>query len=160
MIGFGRAVAGAGPVEVGEYVGGTLVQGAAERGELDQGFRYATAERGDQRGHQLSAAGAVGFAVGGDHPLVDAPGRFDLDVVLAREQLFEAGLLLVGEQVSAGVQGPPGSVERVGGATAVSVQVQLDAASAAVQPRRRPGGPRGRGPSPRPRPGVPRWWRS
>ena len=33
---FGGAVAGAGPVEVGQHVGGSLLQGAAERAELGQ----------------------------------------------------------------------------------------------------------------------------
>ena len=39
--------------------------------------------------HQLAAAGAVGVAVGGDHALVDAPGRLDLDVVVVGEQRVE-----------------------------------------------------------------------
>ena len=33
---FGWTVAGAGPVEVGQYVSGSLAQGAAELGDLDQ----------------------------------------------------------------------------------------------------------------------------
>jgi len=33
---FGWTVAGAGPVEVGQYVSGSLAQGAAEFGDLDQ----------------------------------------------------------------------------------------------------------------------------
>ena len=48
----------------------------------------------------------AGVAVGGDHALVDAPGRLDLDVLLDGEQRLDPGGLLVGEQVSAGVQGP------------------------------------------------------
>ena len=39
--------------------------------------------------HQLAALGSVGFAVGGDHPLVDAPGGFDLDVLVGGEQGVE-----------------------------------------------------------------------
>ena len=70
-----------------------------------------------------AAAGPVGFAVGGDHALVDAPGRFDLDVLVVGEQRLEPLLLLVGEQVGAGVQGPAGPVERVVGAAAVAVEV-------------------------------------
>ena len=41
--------------------------------------------------------------------------------------------LAVGEQVGAGVQGPPGAVERVAGAAAVPVQILLDTPAAAVQ---------------------------
>ena len=37
--GLGRAVAGAGPVEVGEHVAGPLVQGATEPPQLDQSGR-------------------------------------------------------------------------------------------------------------------------
>ena len=51
--------------------------------------------------------------VGGDHPLVDAPGGLDLDVLIDGEQGRESGGLLVGEQVGTGVQGSPGTVERV-----------------------------------------------
>ena len=51
--------------------------------------------------------------VGGDHPLVDAPGGLDLDVLIDGEQGRESGGLLVGEQVGPGVQGSPGTVERV-----------------------------------------------
>jgi hypothetical protein len=49
-----------------------------------------------------------GSRVGGDHPLVDPPGRLDLDVVVAREQIRQPLPLLVGEQVGAGVQRPAG----------------------------------------------------
>ncbi len=91
------------------------------------------AQRVDQVGHLLLASGAVGFAVGADHALVDPPGRLDLDVVLAVEQRGQALSLPVGEQVGSGVQGPPGAVERVAGSTAVTVQVLLDPAPAAVQ---------------------------
>ena len=52
-------------------------------------------------------------AVGGDHPLVDAPGGLDLDVVVDRRTGPWSGGLLVGEQVGPGVQGSPGTVERV-----------------------------------------------
>ena len=77
---------GAGPVEVGQDVGGALLQRPAERGDLDQRGGDAVAERVDERLHQLAAGLAVGVAVGGDHPLVDPPGRFDLDVLVAGEQ--------------------------------------------------------------------------
>jgi len=40
---------------------------------------------------------SVGFVVGGDHALIDAPGRFDLDMLGEWEQRFESRLLSVGE---------------------------------------------------------------
>jgi hypothetical protein len=104
---FGWTVAGAGPVEVGQYVSGSLAQGAAELGDLDQRPGDAGAERLDQLDHQLAARGWVGVPVGGDHPLVDASGGLDLDVLIDGEQGRESGGLLVGEQVGTGVQGSP-----------------------------------------------------
>jgi hypothetical protein len=47
--------------------------------------------------HELTAPLPVGFAVGGDHALVDAPGGLDLDVLVGGEQGFQSLLLLVGE---------------------------------------------------------------
>src|SRR4030095_10180354 len=60
------------------------------------------------------AGAPVGVAVGGDHALVDAPGRLDLNVVLIAEQGGQPLLLAVGEQVGAGVQGAAGGGERGG----------------------------------------------
>ena len=57
--------------------------------------------------HQLAARGWVGVLVGGDHPLVDAPGGLDLDVLIDSEQGGQAVGLLVGEQLGAGMQGAP-----------------------------------------------------
>ena len=83
------------------------------------------ADAGDERLHAGAAVGSVGFAVGGDHALVDAPGRLDLHVVLDVEQQGQALALAVGEQVGAGVQGPSGPVERIAGAPAVSLSSYL-----------------------------------
>jgi hypothetical protein len=91
------------------------------------------ADRLDQLAHELSPSGPVGLAVGGDHALVDAPGRFDLDVFLGLEQVVQALRLLVGKQVGSGVQGPPRGVERVVLAATVAAAVLLDAAAALVQ---------------------------
>jgi len=55
-------------------------------------------------------------------------------VVFGREQRLDACRLLVGEQVRAGVQGAPCTVERVILAAAVTVELLLDPAPAAVQP--------------------------
>jgi len=54
-------------------------------------------------------------------------------VIVVGEQLLEAGLLLVGEQRVAGVQGPPGGVQRVTGPATVTVEVLLDPAAALVE---------------------------
>jgi hypothetical protein len=130
---FGWTVAGAGPVEVGQYVSGSLAQGAAELGDLDQRPGDAGAERLDQLDHQLAARGWVGVPVGGDHPLVDAPGGLDLDVLIDGEQGRESGGLLVGEQVGTGVQGSPGTVERVVLTAAAAAGGLLNAAAAVVE---------------------------
>jgi len=131
--GLGGAVGRAWAVEVGQDVGGALGQGPPEGDELGQRARNALSERLDELRHQRSASGAVGFAVGGDHALVDRPGRLDLDVLVGGEQLVQSLCLLGGEQVSAGVQGPPRAVERVVGAAAVAMGVLLDASAAAVE---------------------------
>ena len=65
--------------------------------------------------------------------LVDAPGRLDLHVHVVSEQLLQSLLLGVGEQVGAGVQDPPRTVERVVLAAAVPVDGLLDPAAALVQ---------------------------
>jgi len=122
-----------GSVEVSQNVVGALVQGPSERVELDQCFRDTAAERSDEVGHQLATAASVLVPVGGDHALIDAPGRLDLDMVLGREQRPQPGGLLVGEQVGAGVQGPPGRVERVSLHPAVAVDGLLHTPAAPVE---------------------------
>ena len=57
----------------------------------------------------------------------------DLDVVVAGEQGLQPCLLPGGEQVQAGVQHPSCPVQRIGCATAMTVQVLLDPASALVE---------------------------
>ena len=91
--GFCGSVAGAGPVEVGQDVGGAFLEGPAKCEALAQRGRDAVADGVDQSLHRLSASGPVGFLVGGDHPLVDPPGRLDLHVVVSGEQRLEAALL-------------------------------------------------------------------
>jgi hypothetical protein len=76
---------------------------------------------------------AVGLAVGADHPLVDAPGRLDLDMSIGRERVAQPLALPVGQQGGAGVQGAARLVQRIVLAAAVAVQVLLDPAPAAVQ---------------------------
>lgn len=108
------AVAGAGALEVGQAVGGALLQGASQGTDLLQRGGNAGAERGEELGHEYSAGNAVGCSVGGDHLLVDAPGGLDLHVLLGRKECPDPGLLLVGEEVSSGVQGAPSPVEPIG----------------------------------------------
>jgi len=74
-----------------------------------------------------------GHAIGGDDALVDAPGRFDLGMIVRNNQGFQPVFLLVGKQILAGVQGPPGGVERVPGPSAVRDGVLLHALTALVQ---------------------------
>lgn len=62
-------------------------EGPPERDHLTQRSGHALGERLDQGGHQLGASGAVGFAVGGDHPLVGPPGRSSPLLTAARYEL-------------------------------------------------------------------------
>src|SRR5215218_8455612 len=129
----GRTVAGAGAIEVGQYVSGALGQGPPQRYDLTQGGRDTLAYGVDQRDHQCASLRLVGFAVGGNHLLVDPPGGLDLDVLVGREQIRQPVALLVGEQVGTGVQGPSRVVERVTLAATVPVDGLLGAALDHVQ---------------------------
>ena len=86
---FSGAVAGSGSVEVGEHVRAAFLQGPAQGDYFGQWCRDVGADGVDEAAHQLSAWRAVGVAVGGDHLLVDPPGRFDLDVSVVGEQCLE-----------------------------------------------------------------------
>jgi hypothetical protein len=130
---FGGSVAGVGPVEVGEHVGGAAVECSAEGDQFGQGGRHALADRVDDRLQFGFRGGAVAISLGGDDALVDAPGGLDLHVLVVGEHRGQACALLVGEQVGAGAQHPADAVERVTGAAAVPARVLLDALAAAVQ---------------------------
>ncbi len=52
-------------IEIGQYVGGLVLQGAPECGQLCQGLGHSAGELGDDVVHHLLALGPVGFAVGG-----------------------------------------------------------------------------------------------
>jgi len=54
--------------------------------------------------HRLAATAPVLVSVGGDHSLVDAPGRLDFDMRVVGEQRGEPSGLLVGEQPGTCVQ--------------------------------------------------------
>lgn len=58
--------------------------------------------------HSRLPVSGLGFAIGSDHPLIDHPGGFDLEVPIADEQGFQPGLLPGDEQIRAGVQGAAG----------------------------------------------------
>lgn len=128
-----RAVAGAGSVEEREDVGGALLHGAAELADLDQRRRNPGGDRGDHGLHSQLGLLLVGFPVGGDDALVDAPGHLDLDMLLTREHRVQACPLADGEQARAGVQGAAGLVERVALEPAVTGGVLLDAATADIE---------------------------
>ncbi len=130
--GFGGSVAGAWPVEEREDVGRALSQGACEPADLDKGGGDAGADRVDHSLHHLLAALLVGFPIGGDDALVDAPGRFDLDVLVAGEQCCQACALLVGEEIIPGVQGAARTVEGVTRAATVPSRGLLDALPAPI----------------------------
>lgn len=80
--GLRRAVRGTRPIEEREDVGSALLHGAAELADLDQRGRNTGDARVDHVTHHLFGLLLVGLAVGRDDALVDAPGRFDLDVLL------------------------------------------------------------------------------
>ena len=69
-----------GVVEEREDVGGPFLQGPSEGGGLGQAGRDGMGEFGDQGLHPGLARGGVGFAVGGDHLLVDVLGGLDFDI--------------------------------------------------------------------------------
>ena len=85
----------------------------AESSELDQRWRDALAHGLVDRDHGCPAGASVRGAVGGHHPLIDAPGGFDLDVVVAGDQDHETFPLPIGDQGFTGVQGPPRPVQRI-----------------------------------------------
>ena len=126
-------VAGAGPVEEREHVDGALLQCPAELAQFDKSGRDTACEGVDELLHDELPESPIRFPVGGDHPLIDAPGRLDLDMLLVGEQLLEAGLLLLGEQPGSGVEGAAGLVERILLPSAAPECVTLDAAAALVE---------------------------
>lgn len=92
-----RAVAGAGPVEEREHVGGASLQRPPEPANLGQHHGDAAADGVDHGSHHLLALVLVGFTVVHDDAPVDTPGRFDLDMLLGCEHRVEPGGLLLGE---------------------------------------------------------------
>ena len=119
----GRSVAGAGAVEEREDVRSALLQGPAQSADLDQRGRNAASDGVDHGLHHLLALDLVGFSVGGDDALVDAPGRFDLYAVVVGEQRLQTVALLVGEEAVTGVQGAADLVERIPGTAPMPLDI-------------------------------------
>ena len=82
---FGGPVRGVGSVEVAQDVGGSLVEGRTEGDDFLQGRGNPGTDGRDEFVHSGAAGGGFGFAVGGDHLLVHAPGGFEFDVIIAGE---------------------------------------------------------------------------
>lgn len=112
---------------------GCDVSGCAELADLCQRGGDTCGDVVDQLLHQCLSRRPVGVPVGNDHPLVDAPGRFDLDVLFVREQAQQVFALPVDEECFAGVQGAAGAVGPVTGTASTSERVAMDAASAVVE---------------------------
>ena len=83
---FGRSVTGAGPVEVGQDVGGPFLQCPSEGDQFLQRLGNVGAQRGDQRCHECAAFLAVGVAIGGHGALIHRPGGLDLGMGVNGEQ--------------------------------------------------------------------------
>ena len=143
-----------------EDVGGLLLQGPSEGSGLGQAGWDSMGEFGDQGLHLGLARGGVGFAVGGDHLLVDVLGGLDLDMVIVGEQRLEGGLVVARSVVRCwcGGGGGPGTGDRRPGRGAWGVLVGRGAGIGPGRPWR--GGRCGMGPSPLSRSGVSRWRRS
>lgn len=92
----GGAVAGSGPVEVGENVSGAAGECAAEGDQLGQCRRDTGCEFADDGGEGGFGGGAVGVAVGGDDALIEQPGGLHLDVSVVGERRAKALALFGG----------------------------------------------------------------
>lgn len=103
----------AGAVEERENVSWALGESASERADLDERGRDAGGDGVDDVPHHLSRLLLVGLPVGGDNPLVDAPGRFDFHVLRGGEHRMQPCGLLLSEEARSGVEGAADAVERV-----------------------------------------------
>ena len=86
--GFGGAIAGVGVVEVGLDVCGSSFECPAQRDEFGEAPRYVRGGQCVDFGlHQGLTRTRVGRPVGVDNVLVDAPGDFEGDVLVAGKQV-------------------------------------------------------------------------
>lgn len=127
------AVAGAGPVEVGQHVPGPAFQSAAERDDLGQRGWNVAGEVLDHGGELLLGGNAIGIAVCLDDPLVDAPGRLHCGVLVCGEHAAQAAALAIGQEVCAGAEDSADPVERIPGSATMPAGGLLDPLPAAVQ---------------------------
>ncbi len=73
-------------VEVGQHVGASALQGSAELGQTSRPGGTCGAQGVDDRGHRGLSPAPIRVGLGGDDPLVDAPGRGDRDVAAVGER--------------------------------------------------------------------------
>ena len=116
-----------------EDVGGLLLQGPSEGSGLGQAGWDSMGEFGDQGLHLGLARGGVGFAVGGDHLLVDVLGGLDLDMVIVGEQRLEGGLVVARSVVRCWCGGAAGPEQGIVGPAVVPVEFLLDAVPVLVR---------------------------
>ena len=83
---FGGSVGGAGAVEVGHDVDGSLLQCFSQGGQFLQDRWNPVAELVDQGAHDGPAFAAIRVAVGGDGVLIHLPGDLDFGMVVIGEQ--------------------------------------------------------------------------
>jgi hypothetical protein len=81
-------------VEVGQHVGASALQGSPELGQLFRPGGNCGAQGVDDRGHHGLSAAPIRVGIGGDDPLVDAPGHGDRDVAAVGEH---RSTVIVGE---------------------------------------------------------------
>ena len=141
--GLGRAVRGSRSVEEGEDVCSALLQGPTETPDLRQDLGdLVTCRVGHGLYHGFSGL-LVGVSVGSYDALVDPLGRLSLLL----EQRNRSVALLVGEEITTGVQGPAGGIDRIYHARDGHECVVGPVAGSGLMRRRR-GARRGGNPSP------------
>ena len=127
------AVGGAGVVEVGQDVGGSLGQGSGQCLDLLKPFWDGLPQGVDEPLHQVLSQARVVGAVGLDEALVDAPGGLDRSMAIISEQGLETPDLGIGEQAGPGQQSAPGPVEPVTRSAPPARDRPLDATAALVE---------------------------
>ena len=127
------AVGGAGVVEVGQDVGGSLGQGSGQCLDLLKPFWDGLPQGVDELLRQVLSQARLLGAVGLDEALVDAPGGLDRSVAIISEEGLETLGLGVGEQAGPGQRSAPGSVEPVTRSAPPARDRSLDATAALVE---------------------------
>lgn len=124
--GLAGSVAGVWVIEVGEDIARSPLERCREGSE----FGESVGERGcDGMNHGLESCFAelfLGFLVGDDHALVDAPSRLDFRVLVRLEHGIETFRLPVGEEQGSGAQHSAHAVERISFPASVAGGFVLD----------------------------------